>query len=128
MVKCNFPKKNLSSLSPQPSLTSAPLFLRPPWPKAPNLQTHEATTTTKNPETHGATKNSKKNQKPKKKNRTDCNRYLERKKARPAAAWIQTGALFVAVVGKERESSERETELEVRVTVREKEGLGLRSG
>jgi hypothetical protein len=43
-------------------------------------------------------------------------------------AWIQTRALFVAVVGKERESFERETELGVRVTVREKEGLGLRSG
>ena len=70
--------KKISALSPQLSLTSAPLFLRPPWPKAPNLQ------------------------------------------------WIQTGALFVAVVAKERESSERETELGVRVTVREKEGL--RSG
>ena len=46
--------KKISALSPQLSLTSAPLFLRPSWPKAPNLQTQEATTTTKNPETHGA--------------------------------------------------------------------------
>jgi hypothetical protein len=46
--------KKISSLFHLSSLTSAPLFLRPPWPKAPNLQTHEATTTTKNPETHGA--------------------------------------------------------------------------
>ena len=61
---------NLSSLSPQllsyqatmaetdsqrPKPKFNPLVLRPPWPKTPNLQTHEATTTTKNPETHGAT-------------------------------------------------------------------------